>query len=59
MPWDDGSNSIENAENRVRVAFEFMEKLGVPFYCFHDRDVSPEGETWLRQTRTWMRSLQL
>lgn len=45
MPWDNGSNSVENAQNRVRVAFEFMEKLGVPFYCFHDRDVSPEGET--------------
>ncbi len=45
MPWDNGSNSVENAEHRVRAAFEFMGKLGVPFYCFHDRDVSPEGET--------------
>ncbi|MCL2700569.1 MAG: xylose isomerase [Phycisphaerae bacterium] len=44
-PWDDGSNSIENAQNRVRVAFEFMEKLGAEFYCFHDRDVAPEGDT--------------
>ncbi len=48
-PWDDGSSSIENARNRVRVAFELMEKLGVPFYAFHDRDVAPEGET-LRET---------
>ncbi len=48
-PWDDGSNSLENAERRVRVAFEFMEKLGVPFYCFHDRDVAPEGKT-LKET---------
>ena len=39
-PWDDGSESLENATNRVRVAFEFMEKLGAPFYCFHDRDVA-------------------
>ena len=31
---------------RVDVAFEFMEKLGVPYYCFHDRDVAPEGATW-------------
>src|SRR4030095_4248669 len=44
-PWDDGSNSIENACNRARVAFEFMEKLGAPYYCFHDRDVAPEGST--------------
>ncbi len=45
MPWDDGSESVENAANRVRAAFEFFEKLGVRFYCFHDRDVAPEGAT--------------
>jgi len=44
-PWDDGSNSVANAQNRARVAFEFIEKLGAPFYAFHDRDVAPEGET--------------
>lgn len=44
-PWDDGSNSLENAKRRVGVAFEFMEKLGAPYYCFHDRDVAPEGAT--------------
>jgi len=43
-PWDDGTESVENAQNRARVAFEFMEKLGVPFYAFHDRDVAPEGK---------------
>src|ERR1700690_2133951 len=44
-PWDDGTNSVANAENRARVAFEFIEKLGAPFYAFHDRDVAPEGRT--------------
>ncbi len=48
-PWDDGSESVENARRRGRVAFEFIEKLGVPFYAFHDRDVAPEGKT-LRET---------
>lgn len=48
-PWDDGNNSVENAQRRARVAFEFIEKLGAPFYAFHDRDVAPEGET-LAQT---------
>src|SRR3954464_7928063 len=43
-PWEDGTDSIEMAVKRVRVAFEFMEKLGCPFYCFHDRDVAPEGK---------------
>ena len=44
-PWDDGSDSIENALKRVDVAFEFIQKLGVKYYCFHDRDVAPEGPT--------------
>jgi len=44
-PWDDGSNSVTNAQKRVRVAFEFIEKLGAPYYCWHDRDVAPEGRT--------------
>lgn len=44
-PWEDGTDSVENACNRARVAFEFMEKLGAPFYAFHDRDVAPEGES--------------
>ena len=45
MPWDDGSDSVANAQARIRAAFEFFEKLGVEFYCFHDRDVAPEGAT--------------
>ncbi|MCF6311922.1 MAG: xylose isomerase [Verrucomicrobiales bacterium] len=44
-PWDDGSDSVENAQRRVWVAFEFMQKLGLEYYCFHDRDVAPEGAT--------------
>lgn len=44
-PWDDGSESVKNAQKRVKVAFEFMEKLGAPYYAFHDRDVAPEGKT--------------
>jgi xylose isomerase len=48
-PWEDGSNSLDLARTRVRVAFEFIEKLGAPFYAFHDRDVAPEGKD-LRET---------
>jgi xylose isomerase len=44
-PWEDGTDSVEMAVKRVDVAFEFMQKLGVPFYCFHDRDVAPEGKS--------------
>jgi xylose isomerase len=48
-PWEDGTDSVDMALKRVKVAFEFMEKLGVPYYCFHDRDVAPEGKN-LRET---------
>jgi xylose isomerase len=44
-PWDDGSESVDNAIRRVHAAFEFIEKLGAPFYAFHDRDVAPEAAT--------------
>ncbi|MEY4243779.1 MAG: xylose isomerase [Verrucomicrobiota bacterium] len=44
-PWDDGSDSIANAQNRARVFFNFMEKVGLDYYCFHDRDVAPECAT--------------
>src|SRR5436309_15144928 len=43
-PWEGAVDNVDNACNRARVAFEFMEKLGAPFYCFHDRDVAPEGK---------------
>lgn len=44
-PWDDGTSSIANAQKRAHVCFEFMEKLGIDYYCFHDRDVAPECDT--------------
>ncbi len=45
-PWLDGSGEpMEAARTKVSAAFEFLEKLGVPFFCFHDRDVAPEGGT--------------
>ncbi len=52
-PWDDGSDSVENAVKRVHVAFEFIEKLGAPFYCFHDRDVAPEGASLAESNRNF------
>ncbi|HIA20266.1 MAG TPA: xylose isomerase, partial [Planctomycetaceae bacterium] len=42
-PWEDGTDSVDNAIERARVAFEFISKLGAPYYAFHDRDVAPEG----------------
>ncbi len=44
-PWEGEEDNVANAQHRVHVAFEFMEKLGLKYYCFHDRDVAPEGAT--------------
>ncbi|MGC9454846.1 MAG: xylose isomerase [Phycisphaerae bacterium] len=44
MPWLSGS-PMDQARNKVEACFEFCRKLGVNFYCFHDRDVAPEGES--------------
>lgn len=44
-PWDDGSDSVQNAQNRARVFFDFLGKVGIDYYCFHDRDVAPECAT--------------
>ena len=43
--WLDAGDPIEMAELKMDAAFEFFEKLGVPYFCFHDRDVSPEGKS--------------
>ncbi len=58
-PWEDGSDSMEMAETRVRVGFEFIEKLGAPFYAFHDRDVAPEGRTLAETNRNLDRIVRL
>ncbi|MGM9484983.1 xylose isomerase [Roseateles sp. NT4] len=44
-PWFQGGTPMELAKAKADAAFEFFAKLGVPYYCFHDRDVAPEGAT--------------
>lgn len=45
-PWIQATgNQLQLAEQKAKVAFEFFEKLGVPYFCFHDADIAPEGET--------------
>ena len=43
-PWLTGvGDQMTAARRKMAVAFEFFHKVGIPFYCFHDRDVAPEG----------------
>ena len=49
-PWyGKYSNPEDEALAKVDYAFEFFQKLGVEYFCFHDRDIAPEGDT-LRET---------
>ncbi len=43
-PWLQATDPMQRAEQRVKAAFEFISKLGLPFFTFHDRDVAPEGK---------------
>ncbi|KQN97076.1 xylose isomerase [Paenibacillus sp. Leaf72] len=42
--WDK-LDGLDRAKARVEANFEFMDKLNIPFYCFHDVDIAPEGAT--------------
>lgn len=47
-PWND---DLGGSREKLACAFEFFEKLGNPYYCFHDRDVAPEGATYAETER--------
>ncbi len=53
-PWLSGDgDALEAAKAKLEAGFEFISKLGVPFFCFHDRDVAPEtpGATFAETQR--------
>ena len=43
FPWNEAADPMQAARDKMDAAFEFFTKLGVPYYCFHDRDMAPEG----------------
>lgn len=46
-PWLEApGDQLVHAKTKMAAAFEFFDKLGVPFYCFHDRDIAPEGASF-------------
>ncbi len=46
-PWIGApGDQMDAARMKMAAAFEFFTKLGVPWYCFHDRDVAPEGDSF-------------
>jgi xylose isomerase len=45
FPWATSSDPMQAAKDKLDAAFEFISKIGVPYYCFHDRDIAPEGDS--------------
>ncbi len=44
--WRQAADPMERAKDTMRAAFEFFRKLGVDYYCFHDLDIAPQGDTF-------------
>jgi xylose isomerase len=44
-PWSTGANALEIAKNKMDAGFEFMQKTGIKYYCFHDIDLISEGNS--------------
>lgn len=43
FPWNEGANAVEIAKHKADAGFEIMQKLGFPYFCFHDVDLVSEG----------------
>ena len=51
-PWLREGDPLLQAERKLEAAFELFEKLGAPFFTFHDRDLAPEGATFKESQRS-------
>jgi xylose isomerase len=61
MPWNapGSGDEMRIAENTMHAMFEFISKLGVQFWCFHDRDIAPEAATFKETNRRLDRIVKL
>ena len=49
--WRKNDDSLDRAKETMEAAFEFFQKLGIEYYCFHDRDIAPEGESFAQSCK--------
>jgi xylose isomerase len=50
-PWFNEPDPVKAADLKLDAAFDFFERLTIPYWCFHDRDVSPEGANLAESNR--------
>lgn len=46
-PWDIGNDAVSRAKYKLDAGFEFMSKIGIEYYCFHDVDLVEPGNSWV------------
>lgn len=56
FPWSTASDPVQRAKDKMDAAFEFITKIGAPFYCFHDYDLVEEGAT-LKESEKRLRTI--
>ena len=49
--WRQASDPMDCAKETLDAAFEFFQKLGIDYYCFHDRDIAPEGDNFSQSVK--------
>ncbi|WKN32807.1 xylose isomerase [Porifericola rhodea] len=59
FPWNKTNDAMDNAKYKLEAAFEFFTKLGVPYYCFHDVDIAPEGDTVSKSEKNLQEIVQM
>ncbi len=57
--WRTSKNALDRAKDTLEAAFEFFQKLGVDYYCFHDRDIAPEGDSFKESVKNLQTMVQL
>jgi len=45
-PWMEAGDAINNAKDKLENAFDFFNRLTIPYFCFHDADIAPEGSSF-------------
>lgn len=56
LPWLTAKDPVQRGYDKMDAAFEFISKIGIPFYCFHDYDLVDEGST-LKESETRLQKL--
>jgi len=57
FPWKH-DDPMQNARNKAEAAFEFITKLGAPYYAFHDIDASPDAESAVEYEKNYLQMAQ-